>query len=893
MKRSLRSWLWRVPLDREVDEEIAFHIEMRTRELVEQGIDGKAAREIVLARLGDVRRLKRTCVDLGRKRDRDLRLTQWLGELGDDVRFALRQLKAAPGFTVVATITLALGIGANSAMFAVADATLIRPLPFADPERLVMVWEQQTSSSRVPVNPLDLLDWTERNHTFDALAGITGSGGAMTGRDGTAEGVAIHAVTVRFFDVLGVKPVAGRTFLPSDDRSGSNVVVMSEGFWLRRFGGDRSLVGGQITLDGQPVTVIGIVPEAFQFDLPNTGTPGRIAMWRLMRLDQPRTTLNRFAHFLQVVGRVKRGVTVETAQTDMTAVADAIAREFPTTNTGHGINVVPLREGLIRQELRLTTILLFGVIGFVLLMCCVNMASLLLVRTSARARELAVRSALGAGRRRIVRQMLTESFVLAAVGGLVGLGIGWALLQAAPSLIPAGLIPGTVQLTFDRRVVVFCAVTSCLVAMAFGLAPAWQATGRSLVETFALDGRAATPRGTRLRQVLAAVEIAAAVLLLCGAGLLIRTFLALGSVDPGHRAHEVLSMTMGISRSEALNGAPGSWLRFYESIEREVAKLPGVEQVGWGSALPLAGGWYTQPFQIVGDPPRPIAAWDATGYQIVSASYFPTLDVPVLSGRGFTSADRASAPTVCIVDDAFVRRFLNGRQAVGTRLEVQAMAQPRATVIREIVGVVAQIKERPDERESEPHIYVPLAQSPWWSATLVVRPKDGPAAVLAPAVRVAIARIDKDRPTGAPRTLDSIAREATARPRFRAVLVGACAGLAMALAAVGIFGVLAYGVQRRSREIGVRIALGARRSAIVRLIVGEAVRISAAGAITGLALAFILSQSVAGFLFGVAPRDPMTFGLVTLVLGVVATLASVAPAVRAMRVDPLVAFRSE
>jgi putative ABC transport system permease protein len=889
MKRSLRSWLWRVPIEQEVEEEIAFHIEMRTRRLVERGMDATAAREVVLANLGDINRLKRICVNLGRQREREMRLTQWLEEFGNDVRFSFRQLKGAPGFTLVATLTLALGIGANSAIFALADATLMRPLPFAEPHRLVWMWETRNGQGRIFVNPLDLEDFIERNRTFDALAGFVRSGMPFDNPDGTAERVPSLAVTTRFFDVFRVVPIAGRTFQRADEGPRPNAIVLGEAFWRRRFGGDPSIVGRELRLDGRSFTVLGIMPASFRFDLGEEDT----SLWTLLNTPVDSGPSGRRAHYVQAIGRLRTGVTREAAQAEMAGIAAALGRELPSTNQGHDVTLAPLRDGLVGRELRLTSTLLLGVVGFVLLLCCANVANLLLARTTGRARELAVRSALGAGRRRILRQVLTESLVLAALGGVAGAGIGAALLRVAPALVPAGLLPGVLTLSFDGRVLAFCVVAAAVVAVLFGVAPAWQASGLTLSQVLAFDSRTGTSRGARFRSLLGVGQVAAAVLLLCGAGLLLRTLLAVSSVDGGFRATNVLTMMVGVSPTAAFTGTPDAWHRYYDSVEREVQAVPGVRSAGLGGTLPLDGGWYTQAFDIVGDPPKPQANRDTAGYHMISPSYFETLDVPMLAGRGIGPQDAAGAPEVCVVDEAFVRRFIGNRNPIGMRIDVQAMVQPSRSVVREIVGVVGQIKERPDEPEPVPHVYVPLAQNTWWQVSVVVRPATGNAAALTPAVLAAIARVDKSRPAMAVRTIDDIGWEAVSRPRFRALMVATFAALALVLAAIGVFGILAYSVQQRWREFGVRIALGATPRDLLGMVARSGGRVIAIGVAIGLLAAALLGQTIASVLFGVQPLDPVTYVAVATLLGVTAVVATAVPAMRAAKVDPVVAFRSE
>jgi putative ABC transport system permease protein len=875
-----------------VDEEIAFHVEMRTRELVDKGLDSRIARAMVLARIGDASRLKRACVDLGRKRDREMRLTQWLEEFRDDVRFATRQLRMSPGFTLVATLTLALGIGANSAIFALADATLIRPLSFAQPNRLTMLWESKPDGRSV-VAPYEFVAWSERNHSFELMAGAAWSANrATTNADGSGEQVATQLVTVRFFDVLGVKPIAGRTFISADDRADSNVVVISEGFWRTRLGGDPNVVGRAISLDGQPVSVVGVMPAGFQ-------VLARSDIWTVLNTVFMRSPAG-VAHFLRVVGRLRPGTTLKQAQADMNGVAAAIERERPDMNRDRGITIEPLRDALVGRELRLTSILLLGVVGFVLLMCCGNVANLLLARTAARRRELAVRSALGAGRRRVVRQLLTESLVLALLGGAAGAAIGIAILNVAPTVIPTGLLPAGVALEFDGRVLAFCAVTAFIVAIAFGAAPARQATGASLVELMISGARTSTAHGIRLRRALAVAQVAVSVLLLCGAGLLLRTLLVLEDVDSGSRATNVLTMEVTVPFANPGLPNPGPYAtetgraNFYDAVEREVSALPGVKSAAWGSALPLDGGWVAMPAQVEGNPPQPEALRPLVFYELISPSYFRTLDIPLLLGRHFDDRDIAAGAPVCIVDEAFVRVHLRGRNPIGMRVVVRGMnTGGRPLPVREIVGVVAQVRQRPDELDGQPHVYAPLAQDPGPKASLVVQSSVGPASALAPAIRVAVARVDRERPVAGVRTLAEIGEEATSRPRFRAVLVGTFAALALVLALVGVFGLIGYSVQQRLREFGVRVALGATSTSVIALVLADARRVVSLGVVIGLASAAALARSIGSFLFGVQPLDAVTFISVAVVLGFSAALATAVPALRAARVDPVEAFRNE
>ena len=893
MKRSLRSWLWRVSVREEVDEELAFHIEMRMRELIERGMDPTVAREIVLSRIGDLGQLTRTCEDLGRKRDREMRLTQRLEEFRDDVTYAFRQMRATPGFTVVAALTLALGIGANSAIFALADATFLRPLPFTTPhDRLFMLWERYPNGYLSQVTPPDYGDWADQNRTFDAMAAFLFDNAALVGADGLPEQVRSQSVTTKYFDILGVTPLAGRTFRPSD--TPQDVVVLSEGFWRRRYGADLSLVGRSIAIAGQPRTVIGIVPDRFHVvpaTISNAGSEPP-QLWMLFEAPIGGGPAMRRAHFLYAIGRLKAGVSMETAQQELTAIGAQNAKLFPDTNQGHDPTVRPLREALVGSEMRVTSLLLLGVVGFVLLMCCANMANLFLARTNARGRELAVRSALGATRGRVIAQLLTESLVLAALGGIIGAGVGTAILRVAPAVVPPGLLPSAATLAFDGRILLFCASASLLAGLTFGLAPAWQSTARSMTASLVSDRRT-TSRGGRLRSVLIVGEVAAAVLVLCGAVLLLRTLIALENVDAGNRARDVLTMTLSLPMNGPTRyGTPELVQQFYEQVELAVRQAPGVRSVGLGMAPPLDGVWLGQIFSIEGDPPNPRPARTASAYQIISPTYLSTLDIPLLRGRNFSASDTSAGIPVCIVSEELVRRFIGNRDPLSVRLTIPNIGSP-GSVTRQIVGVVRQVKTFPGEREPVPQLYVPLAQGAWFTASLNVRPTAGPAEALLPAVRAAIATVDKDRPVARVRTIDTVAFEANARPRFRAVLVGTFATLALVLAMVGVFGVLAYSVQQRMREFGVRVAMGARVRDVLRLVLTGAARLTVIGIATGLAAAAGLSRFLATLVFPVAPLDPMTFTVVPLVLIATAAIAVAAPAWRAARVDPVEAFRAE
>ncbi|HEV8395002.1 MAG TPA: ABC transporter permease [Vicinamibacterales bacterium] len=816
-----------------------------------------------------------------------MRLKQWFEDFRSDAIFGLRQLRGAPAFTIIAALTLALGIGANGAIFALVDAALLRPLQLGAPDRLVEVWERDPSSARTPTAPANVADWRERARAFEAFGGYVGGVGAMVmgGVGNSAESVARQWVTSGFFDVLGVPAIAGRTFKPSDDDPGgqARAVVLNEAFWRARFNADPGVIGRKIRFDGQPYTVVGVVPGWFQ-------SFGRTSIWALV--SPPRIPQMRTAYFVQTIGRMKPGVSIEAATEELSRIAGQLARELPQTNAGRGVIVEPIRVALVGSEVRLTAMLFLGVVGLVLLICCANVANLLLARATVRSRELAIRAALGAGRRRVLRQLLTESVILSAIGGVLGAGVGALILQVAPSVMPEGLLPSAVTLEFDTRVALFCALAAIAVGLVFGLAPAWQATGVTSSSAMASDGRGTTGRGGWLRTLLVVAEVATAVVLLVGAGLLLRTLLALEQVDRGYRADRVLSMMVDPLASEYRE--PGSLQRFFDNVEREVRKDPAVRSVAWASTLPLGTSEVGDlPFEIVGDPPVDARSRPTADYQIVSPAYFQTVDLPIVAGRAFTDRDGPGSVRVCIVNEAFVRRFLRGRHPIGVRVLFQAGSENAQ--IRQIVGVARQVKARPDETEDLIQTYVPIGQDAIDDIFLLARPVTGPAEALAPSVRAAIGRVDTAQLVNVAdvMTLDDVARLATSRHRFRAVAVVTFAGLALVLAMVGVFGVMAYSIQQRVREFGVRMALGATRADMLRLVLGSAAGVVAAGAAVGLLVASLATSVLNTVLFGVQPLDPQTFAVVIVVLGLTAAASTAIPAWRATRVDPAAIMKSD
>jgi putative ABC transport system permease protein len=795
--------------------------------------------------------------------------------IGQDLRYAARLLARSPGFTAVAVAVLALGIGANSAIFSVVDAALLRPLPFRNPSDLVMLWEYAPSHRTNRVSPLNFQDWHDQNSVFSSLAAIGGNSPTLRTPSGP-EQLPGQGVSSEFFTTLGIAPVAGRAFTPEDDRTQAAVVMIGESLWRSHFGADPHIAGRSITLSGQPFQVIGVVPAGFQFLYPSD-------IWTLRTVK--RTPEQRQIHYLQVVGRLKPGVSMSQAQSAMDAIAAHIALASPGTNKGWGIGMEPLRQSLVGKELRATSLVLAGVVAFVLLMACVNLANLMLARGTSRSREMAIRISLGAPSRRLIRQLLTESLLLAAIGGVCGLALAWSLIRIAPSFIPAGTLPVGLALVLDARIVAFTSAVTLLTGLLFGLVPAWKISRRA-------GSRGVTSGNSKLLGGLAMAEIAIAVVVVAGAGLLLRTLDRLSQVDAGFHATRVLTMRMTLPLSRY--PTQESLVAFYGVAQQAIDAVPGIREASFGASLPLTGWDIGQGFQIVGDAPRDGANLLPAHYQIVGARYFDTLGIPLLAGRPFDTHDTNAAPQVAIVNQEFVRRYMAGRQPVGVRIRVSNMdnAGPKP-VERQIVGVVGQVKvSGPAEEENAVEIYVPVTQNPWYGPSLAIRTEAEPLAMTA-AVKAALATVDPELALTHVQTMDEIAFESVARPRFRARLLAGFAALALLLSAVGVFGVLAFSVAQRKREFGIRMALGAQMQDVLRQVLARGLAIAAGGVAAGLAGAAALTPALSTLLFHVAPLDLPAFGFSAALLAAVAIAAATIPALRAARVDPAITLRDE
>jgi putative ABC transport system permease protein len=798
-----------------------------------------------------------------------------------DIRYAFRVLRRAPGFTSAVVAVLALGIGANSAIFSVVDAAFLRPLPYQQPRDLVMLWERAPSYPHNRVSPLNFQDWHDQNRVFTGLAAVSGGSRTLVGRDG-AEQIPGQAVTRDFFDVLGIRPILGRGFNDEDERAQAPVVVISESLWKRRFAGDRTIAGRAVVFDGKAFTVIGVAPAGFQIFYP-------AELWTLYIVK--RSPEQRRMHYLQVIGRLKPGVSISQANAAMAGIALNIAVISPATNKNWSILLEPLRDAVVGGELRTTTLVLAGVVGLVLLMGCANVANLMLARGVSRAREMAIRVSLGAGGGTLARQLLAEALMLAAAGGAAGLALAWALVRVAPGVIPDNTLPTGVRLALDTRVSAFTMLLTLAAGVLVAVAPGWQASRGVLAAGLRGGGRGGSSAHAGLLDSLAAAEIAIAVLVVAGAGLFLRTLERLIAVDGGFRGEHVLTARVSLPLSRYPTPARAG--EFYQAAQRELESIPGVRSAALGGSVPLAGWDIGQGFRL-SDETTGESLQASAHYQIVGARYFETLGIPLLAGRAFEESDSGGAPQVAIVNQEFVRKYLHGRPAVGKHVVVQAMDPRGPTPIdREIVGVIGQVKvEGLGEKENSVEVYVPITQNPWYWATIAVR-AEGPPAAVASAVKAAVGRVDRELAVTQMQTMAQLASDSVARPRFRARLLAALALLALVLSAAGVFGVLAFAVSQRRREFGIRMALGAQIGDVLSLVAARGVKITAAGIAVGLAGASALARSAATLLFGVKAFDGGVYLGAAAVLAFVALAAAAIPAWRAAHVDPAVTLREE
>ncbi|HEX8501292.1 MAG TPA: ABC transporter permease [Pyrinomonadaceae bacterium] len=861
-------------VERELDEELRFHLEKETEQNLARGMGPEEARRAALVSFGGVERVK--------EESRDVRGFRFFEELWQDLRFGVRALRKQPGFSLVVVLTLAIGIGANSTIFSFANGVLLRPLPYADPESLVAL--DETSPKRnvtsMGVSFPNFLDWRAQNRVFEDIAAYTEGTYTLVG-GGEPEQIRGAGVSSGLFEILGVTPALGRTITPEEDRPGSEtVVILSHGLWQRRFGSEPGAVGRTISVNNRPHTVVGVMPPGFKF-------PEVADLWVPLALDTQKWTRN--DHGLGAIARLKPGVSLGQAAAEMEAIALRVEEQNPVTNEGLSVSVTNLRAGLVGGY-RQSILILLGVVGFVLLIACVNVANLLLARASSRRREVSIRVALGAGRWRIFRQLITESLVLSAAGGALGLILALWGLQLLLTAVPVEL-PFWMKFDLDGRVLAFTAAVSLLTGIVFGAAPALQASKVDLNASLKEGGRSDAHAGAgmrRLRGLLVVGEVALSLVLLVGAGLMMRSFLRLQQVDVGVNPANVL--TMSVPLPSARYREPERRSAFFQQLVERVGALPGVREVGAVSNLPLSGSRWGRSLTVEGRAALSVGAAPVINHCVVTPGYFRAMGIPVLAGRDIAEADAKDAPKVTVVDERLAREYWPGESPLGKRVRFgpPESNEPWHTV----VGVVGGVRhERPDAA-TRMSVYVPYQQIPVREMTLAVRTGGDPAG-LAVAVRSQVRGLDPDQPVTDVRTMGEVITSAIWQPRLHAILFGVFAAVALALASVGIYGVMSYAVTQRTHEIGIRIALGAKPRDILRLVVGHGLALTLVGIALGAASAFALTRVMTSLLFEVSPADPATFAANVALLTAVSLVACYIPARRATRVDPLVALRYE
>ena len=869
-KLRLRALFRRAQMESELDLELRFHLEREIEENLRRGMPPREAREEALRSFGGFERIKEQC--------REVRGVGLIETFLQDLRYGVRMLAKHRGFTFVAVLTLALGIGANSAIFSVVNAVLLRPLPYKDPDQIVTLGERLPQGGEGSVSVPNFRDWQEQNEVFEQIAAYEMGNFNLMGSD-LPERSAGASVTANFFDVLGVAPKQGRAFLPGEDTAGRHrVVILSDQLWQRNFGADPRIVNREVLIGGENYTVIGVMPPGFQF-------PSRTTELWLPLVFSEKLAGSRGSHAFSAIGRMKPGVTLEQAQEQMSVIARRLEQQYPDVQAKRGIIVGRLQEEIVKS-VRPALLILLGAVGFVLLIACTNVANLLLARAAARRREIAIRTALGAGRARLVRQFLTESVLLSVLGGLLGLLVAKWGIDGLLALT-TGVLPRAGEVRLDARVLVFTLLLSLLTGIIFGLAPALQ-TSKADVQDALKDGgtSGSSPRANWLRSILAVAQVASAIVLLIGAGLLVKSFVRLQQVESGVNPENVLTMniTLPAAKYETTEVAT----TFYTQLLERVSALPGVQAAGAINLLPVQRSGTNGSVRIVGDAPDPDGQSPLIEFRTATPDYFRALGIPLVAGRFFEPAARERVP-VAIVNQTFVRVILNGQDALAKQIQNDSSAI-------QIVGVVGDVKQTGLSTPPRPEMFLPY-NTPFWDGmtnnmSLVVRASSDPQ-TLVQAVRREVLAVDPTQPIYNVLTMEQVLDESISRQRLNMMLLSIFATLATLLSTVGIYSVMSYLVTQHTREIGIRMALGAQPKDVLKLVLGQGLMLTVIGVVIGVGGALVLTRLMETLLFGVRATDPSTFVGVSLLLTFVALLACYIPARRAMRVDPIVALRYE
>ncbi|HEV2224974.1 MAG TPA: ABC transporter permease [Candidatus Acidoferrales bacterium] len=875
--RWLRRLFRRGKLDKQLDSELRFHVEQQTADNIAAGMNPAEARRRALAQFGGLEFIK--------EETRDARGTHFVESLLQDVRFALRMLRKSPGFTLVAVLTLALGIGANTAIFSIVDAVLIRPLSFPRADRLVWLAERnpQWGDGEIPASPPTFLDWHRQQHTFSGLSVVSQDRMTLTG-SGEPIRLQVADVSASFFSLMGIRPELGRDFLPSDDRIGApRVVILANQLWRDRFGADPRIIGRIINLDDRGFTVVGVAPLAFDFP---SELGWKVSLWTpAMPTFDANSLSERGAHFLPVIGRLKPGQSLAAASADINAIERRIAQNSANYYQGFSASLLPLKQFIV-GDVGVALWILLAAAGFVLLIACANVANLVLARSTVRQKEVAIRRALGATGMRLARQLLTESLLMAFAGGATGILIAYGGLRGFLAIAPQTL-PRLAEIHISGQVLAFAIFLSAMAAAIFGVVPAWKAARFDPASALRGDLAPLRPtapvnRGRAAIRMLAVAEIAVTLVLLAGASLMLKSLLRLVSVNPGFSPRNVIAFEFSLDSHRYPQKA--LQVAFFDGLLRQVRALSGVQLAGLGKDLPMLQSMSSIVSVNGGKSWSSLQAQQAT----VGPEYFRTMGIPLIKGRPFDADDVPGSEPVAIVNEAFVHRFFPREDPLRQRVRTHFL--PLAN--RLIVGIVGDVHQSGPATSPPPEIYIPFSQAPNATMTLVVRTQTSPESVI-PAVKGIVARLDKDQAIDKIVTMESLLSKSTAQPRFYSFLLGIFANLALLLAAIGTYGVIAYSVAQRTHEIGIRMALGARRGDVLRMVIREGMLLASIGIALGVGGALAMTRFLRSLLFEIKPTDPATFAAVAIVLAVVALVACYIPARRAMRVDPMVALRYE